>query len=54
VWGGWRGVGGGGRARRARAEEIFGTPKDLWRRVLRRIGGGPGIWSTWTGHSEWN
>ena len=38
----------------ARAEEIFGTPKDLWRRVLRRIGGGPGIWSTWTGHSEWN
>ena len=36
------------------AEEVFGTPEELWRRVLRRIGGGPGLWSTWTGHPEWN
>ena len=38
----------------AAAEEVFGTPEELWRRVLRRIGGGPGFWSTWTGHPEWN
>ena len=38
----------------ALAEEIFGTPENLWRRVLRRIGGGPGTWSTWSEHPEWN
>ncbi len=32
----------------ARAEEIFGLPDDLWRRVLRRLGGVPARWSTWT------
>ncbi|MDO5092949.1 MAG: YqgE/AlgH family protein [Propionibacteriaceae bacterium] len=32
----------------ALAEEVFGTPTDLWRRVLRRMGGEPGMWSTWT------
>lgn len=35
---------------RATEEEIFGTPEDLWRRVLRRMGGAPGRWSTWTEH----
>ena len=29
-------------------EEVFGMPEDLWRRVLRRMGGTPGRWSTWT------
>lgn len=32
----------------ARAEEIFGLPDDLWRRVLRRLGGVAARWSTWT------
>ena len=39
---------------RARVEEIFGTPRDLWRRTLRRIGGVPGRWSTWTETPELN
>lgn len=38
----------------ARAEEVFGTPQDLWRRVLRRIGGAKGRWSTWTPDPELN
>lgn len=33
---------------RARPEEVFGLPEDLWRRVLRRLGGVPARWSTWT------
>lgn len=32
----------------AHAEDVFGTPEGLWRRVLRRVGGAPGRWSTWT------
>ena len=32
----------------ARAEEVFGVPDDLWRRVLRRLGGAVSRWSTWT------
>lgn len=32
----------------ARVEEIFGTPDELWRRALKRVGGAPGRWSTWT------
>lgn len=32
----------------ASVEEIFGTPDDLWRRSLRRMGGAMGRWSTWT------
>lgn len=32
----------------ARAEDVFGTPEGLWRRVLRRQGGMLGQWSTWT------
>lgn len=38
----------------ATAEEVFGTPADLWRRTLRRIGGAPGRWSTWTETPELN
>lgn len=38
----------------ATAEEVFGTPQDLWRRSLRRIGGAPGRWSSWTGTPELN
>ena len=38
----------------ARAEEVFGTPEDLWRRVLRRMGGVTGRWSTWTESPELN
>lgn len=38
----------------ARAEEIFGTPEDLWRRTLRRVGGATGRWSTWTDSPELN
>ncbi|MFV0429592.1 MAG: YqgE/AlgH family protein [Arachnia sp.] len=34
---------------RASVEEVFGTPDGLWRRALRRVGGTPGQWSTWTG-----
>lgn len=30
-----------------RAEDVFGDPGGLWRRVLRRMGGLPGRWSTW-------
>lgn len=37
-----------------RAEEVFGTPDDLWRRTLRRVGGAPGRWSTWTETPELN
>lgn len=32
----------------ARAEEVFGIPGGLWRRVLRRLGGATARWSTWT------
>ncbi|SHI35707.1 putative transcriptional regulator [Tessaracoccus bendigoensis DSM 12906] len=32
----------------ARAEDVFGDPGGLWRRVLRRMGGTTGRWSTWT------
>lgn len=38
----------------ATVEEVFGTPDDLWRRVLRRVGGAPGRWSTWTETPELN
>lgn len=38
----------------ARSEEVFGTPDDLWRRVLRRMGGSPGRWSSWTDSPELN
>ena len=38
----------------ARAEEVFGTPEDLWRRTLRRLGGTAGRWSTWTETPELN
>lgn len=38
----------------ARAEEVFGLPDGLWRRVLRRIGGVSGRWSTWTGNPVLN
>lgn len=31
-----------------RAEDVFAEPDDLWRRVLRRMGGVPARWSTWT------
>lgn len=31
-----------------RADDVFGDPGGLWRRVLRRMGGGPSRWSTWT------
>lgn len=30
-----------------RAEDVFGYPEGLWRRVLRRMGGLPARWSTW-------
>lgn len=32
----------------ARSEEVFALPADLWRRVLRRLGGVGARWSTWT------
>ena len=32
----------------ARTEDVFGHPDGLWRRVLRRVGGATGRWSTWT------
>ncbi|MBB1516026.1 YqgE/AlgH family protein [Tessaracoccus sp. MC1679] len=32
----------------ARPEDVFGHPAGLWRRVLRRLGGATGRWSTWT------
>lgn len=38
----------------ARIEEIFGTPGDLWAAALRRMGGAPGRWSTWTATPELN
>lgn len=31
-----------------RAEDVFGDPDGLWRRVLRRMGGATSRWSTWT------
>ncbi|GAA4905639.1 YqgE/AlgH family protein [Tessaracoccus lubricantis] len=31
-----------------RSDDVFGNPEGLWRRVLRRMGGLPGRWSTWT------
>lgn len=31
-----------------RHEDVFGEPEGLWRRVLRRLGGATGRWSTWT------
>ncbi|MDO5067044.1 MAG: YqgE/AlgH family protein [Propionibacteriaceae bacterium] len=36
------------------AEEIFATPDHLWQRVLKRCGGEPGLWSTWTDTPAWN
>lgn len=30
-----------------RPEDVFGDPVGLWRRVLRRMGGATGRWSTW-------
>lgn len=30
-----------------RTEDVFGDPEGLWRRVLRRMGGAAGRWSTW-------
>lgn len=30
-----------------RADDVFGDPAGVWRRVLRRMGGLPGRWSTW-------
>lgn len=39
---------------RATEEEVFGMPEDLWRRVLRRMGGAPGRWSTWTDNPALN
>ncbi|HJE50375.1 MAG TPA: YqgE/AlgH family protein [Tessaracoccus flavescens] len=30
-----------------RHEDVFGDPDGLWRRVLRRMGGSTGRWSTW-------
>lgn len=38
----------------ATEEEVFGTPENLWRRVLRRMGGAGGRWSTWTESPELN
>lgn len=38
----------------AHAEDVFGTPYDLWRRCLRRMGGTLGRWSTWTEAPEYN
>lgn len=38
----------------ARVEEVFGPPQDLWRRVLRRVGGPDGRWSTWTETPQFN
>ncbi|SDY65318.1 YqgE/AlgH family protein [Tessaracoccus flavus] len=32
----------------ARPEDVFGDPEGIWRRVLRRMGGGAGRWSTWS------
>lgn len=32
---------------RATTEDVFGDPEHLWRRVLRRMGGTTGRWSTW-------
>ena len=37
-----------------RHEDVFGDPADLWRRVLRRMGGATGRWSTWTEDSSQN
>ena len=37
-----------------RPEDVFGDPTGLWRRVLRRIGGSTGRWSTWTEESALN
>lgn len=30
-----------------RSDDVFGSPDGLWRRVLRRMGGTTGRWSTW-------
>ncbi len=38
----------------ALAEEVFATPEQLWRRVLKRIGGEAGLWSAWTQHPKHN
>lgn len=37
-----------------RAEDVFGDPEGLWRRVLRRMGGTTGRWSTWTAEPALN
>ena len=36
------------------SEDVFGHPDQLWRRVLRRMGGATGRWSTWTEEPEQN
>ena len=38
----------------ARSEDVFGDPEGLWRRVLRRMGGTTGRWSTWAEHPALN
>lgn len=47
-------LGGGWFRAKARAEEVFGTPDDLWRRTLRRVGGTVGRWSTWSANPTLN
>lgn len=37
-----------------RPEDAFGDPKGLWRRVLRRMGGTTGRWSTWADEPSLN
>jgi putative transcriptional regulator len=39
---------------RASATDVFGEPSGLWRRVLRRMGGATGRWSTWTDEPRLN
>ena len=37
-----------------RSEDVFGDPDGLWRRVLRRMGGTTGRWSSWTDDPSMN
>lgn len=39
---------------RVRSEDVFGDPEGLWRRVLRRMGGTTGRWSTWAAEPSLN
>lgn len=39
---------------KAHTQDVFSTPESLWRQVLRRTGGAPGRWSTWTENPEAN